>query len=87
MHITKSLHYGLLEIDELGNKQNKVWLIYAYHRDTGQIVAYVWSKYNLKTAKALRNKLSKLEITFDGICTDNWASFLSAFKGLLLSCG
>ena len=85
MLIPKSRHYGLLEIDEfwtyVGNKKNKVWLIYAYHRDTGEIVAYVWGKRNLKTAKALRNKLSGLGITFDGICTDNWESFLSAFKG------
>jgi len=83
--IPKSQGYDQLEIDEfwtyVGNKQNKVWLIYAYHRGTGEIVAYVWGKRNLKTAKALRNKLSALEITYDSICTDNWESFQSAFKG------
>jgi hypothetical protein len=39
----KQNHYDRLEIDEFwtcaGKKQNKVWLIYAYHRDTGEIVA------------------------------------------------
>jgi hypothetical protein len=38
-------HYDCLEIDEfwtyVGKKKNKVWLIYAYHRETGEIVAYV----------------------------------------------
>jgi hypothetical protein len=38
-------HYDCLEIDEfwtyVGNKKNKVWLIYAYHRGSGEIVAYV----------------------------------------------
>ena len=35
-----------LEVDEfwtyVGNKKNKVWLIYAYHRATGEIVTFVW---------------------------------------------
>jgi hypothetical protein len=35
----------ILEVDEfwtyVGNKKNKVWLIYAYHRATGEIVSYV----------------------------------------------
>ncbi len=34
----------LLEI-----KKNKQWLIYAYHRETGEIVAYVWGKRDLAT--------------------------------------
>jgi hypothetical protein len=42
----KKNHYDCLEIDEfwtyVGKKKNKVWLIYAYHRDSGEIVAYVW---------------------------------------------
>ncbi|KAA6348566.1 hypothetical protein EZS27_003976 [termite gut metagenome] len=48
----KQSHYDKLEVDELwiyvGNKKNKVWLIYAYHRVTGEIVAYIWGKRNLK---------------------------------------
>lgn len=54
-------HYETLEVDEfwtfVGNKQNKQWLIYAYHRETGEIVAYIWGKRNLATAKRLKLKL------------------------------
>ena len=36
-------HYDCLEIDEfwtyVKEKKNKIWLIYAYHRETGEIVA------------------------------------------------
>nr|BAP28834.1 putative transposase [Acinetobacter baumannii] len=46
-------HYESLEVDEfwnfVGNKKNKQWLIYAYHRETGEIVAYVWGKRDLAT--------------------------------------
>ena len=42
----KQTHYDSLEIDEfwtyVGEKKNKVWLIYAYYRATGEIVAFVW---------------------------------------------
>ncbi|KAA6349095.1 hypothetical protein EZS27_003491 [termite gut metagenome] len=38
-------HYDKPEVNELGtyvgNKKNKVWLIYAYHRARGEIVAYI----------------------------------------------
>ena len=49
----KQSHYDSLEVDEfwtyactlrstrVGNKKNKVWLIYAYHRNSGEIVAFV----------------------------------------------
>ena len=47
-------HYDVLQVDEfhtfVGHKKNKVWLIYAYHQKTGQIVAFVWGKRDLKTA-------------------------------------
>ncbi|MDR0375324.1 MAG: IS1 family transposase, partial [Treponema sp.] len=37
----KQSHYDCLEIDEfwtyVGKKKNKVWLIYAYHRGSGEI--------------------------------------------------
>ena len=46
-----TMHYESLEVDEfwtfVGNKKNKHWLIYAYHRETGEIVAYVWGKRDL----------------------------------------
>jgi transposase-like protein len=39
----KRTRYDCLEIDEfwwyVGKKKNKVWLIYAYHRESGEIVA------------------------------------------------
>jgi hypothetical protein len=39
----KHSHYDKLEVADLwtyvGNKKNKFWLIYAYHRATGEIIA------------------------------------------------
>jgi IS1 family transposase/transposase-like protein len=80
----KQQHYDSLEIDEfwtyVGNKKNKVWLIYAYHRATGEIVAYVWGKRNYKTAKQLRDKLKSMGIGYDVVYTDNWDSFRAVFQ-------
>ncbi|KAA6305897.1 hypothetical protein EZS27_042448, partial [termite gut metagenome] len=60
----RKFHYETLEVDEfwtyVGNKGKKYWLIYAYEREGGEIVAYVWGKRDLKTAKRLREKLIKL---------------------------
>ena len=53
----KQNHYDKLEIDEfwtyVANKDRKIWLIYAYHRETGEIVMWCWAKRNYKTAKRL----------------------------------
>ncbi len=80
----KQSHYDQLEVDEfwtyVGNKKNKVWLIYAYHRTTGEIVAYVWGKRNYKTANKLRDKLLAMGISYDSVCTDNWESFIAVFR-------
>jgi IS1 family transposase/transposase-like protein len=77
-------HYDCLEIDEfwtyVGRKTNKIWLIYAYHRETGEIVAYVWGKRDLKTAKKLRKQLELLGVSYDRIACDEWDSFLTAFS-------
>lgn len=77
----KQHYYRRLQIDEfwtyVGHKKNKVWL--AYDPDTGEIVAYVWGKRNLKTARELRTKLDELGVDFGYICCDNWDSFLTAF--------
>jgi IS1 family transposase len=74
-------HYDCLEIDEfwtyVGKKKNKVWLIYAYHRGSGEIVAYVWGKRDIKTAEKLRKRIKKLGISYDRIATDGWESFLA----------
>jgi IS1 family transposase/transposase-like protein len=76
-------HYDCLEIDEfwtyVGRKTNKVWLIYAYHRESGEIVAYVWGKRDLKTAQKLRKRLKRLGISYGRIACDEWDSFLAAF--------
>jgi len=80
----KQPHYDSLEVDEfwtyVGNKKNKVWLIYAYHRATGEIVSYVWGKRDRKTAKKLREKLKSMGVTFDTIYSDNWDSFIAVFQ-------
>jgi len=79
----KQQHYDGLEVDEfwtyVGNKKNKVWLIYAYHRATGEIVGYVWGKRNSKTARELRARLKDLNVSFDTVYTDDWDSFKDAF--------
>ena len=51
----------------------------AYHRESGEIVAYVWGKRDLKTAKKLRKRINRLGITYDRIATDSWDNFLAAF--------
>jgi IS1 family transposase len=77
-------YYEQLEVDEfwtyVGKKQNKVWLIYAYNRVSGEIVGFVWGKRDLKTAKKLRKRLLASGVNFGSICTDNWESFRTAFK-------
>ena len=77
-------HYRCLEIDEfwtyVGRKTNKIWLIYAYERESGEIVAYVWGKRDLRTAKKLRRRLKRLGITYDHIAIDKWESFVTAFE-------
>jgi IS1 family transposase/transposase-like protein len=77
-------HYECLEIDEfwtyVGNKTNKIWLLYAYDRESGEIVAYVWGKRDLKTAKKLRRRLKRLGITYDNVAMDEWESFVVAFS-------
>ena len=82
--VPKQRHYDELEVDEfwtyVGKKQQKQWLIYAYHRATGEIVTYVWGNRNYQTAKKLREKLWTMGITYDKIYTDSWDSFLAVFK-------
>jgi IS1 family transposase len=81
----KEQYYDCLEVDELwtyvGKKSRKVWLIYAYHRATGEIVAFVWGKRDMKTAGKLKQKLSDSGVTCGSIATDDWDSFITVFKG------
>jgi IS1 family transposase len=39
--------------------------MYAYHRESGETVAYVWGKRDVKTAQTLRKRLKQLLITCD----------------------
>jgi IS1 family transposase len=81
----KQPYYDCLKVDEfwtyVGKKSRKIWLIYACHRDSGEIVAFVWGKRDLKTAKELKKKMSDLGVSYGRIATDDWDSFVSAFKG------
>ncbi|SSY80513.1 IS1 transposase [Alysiella crassa] len=80
----KQKHYDTLQIDEfhtfVGHKKNKVWLIYAYHAKTGEIVAFVWGKRDLQTALALKTRLKELKVTYDRIASDEWDAFVNAFS-------
>jgi IS1 family transposase len=83
--LPKRKHYDCLEIDEfwtyVGNKRNKVWLIYAYHRESGEAVSFVWGRRDLKTAEKLRERLGALGVSYDRIAMDDWESFQTAFGG------
>jgi IS1 family transposase/transposase-like protein len=80
----KQQHYTCLEVDELwtfvGSKANRQWLIYAYDREGGEIVAYVWGDRSATTAKRLRDRLKELGVTYDFIATDDWESFVKTFS-------
>jgi IS1 family transposase/transposase-like protein len=78
-------YYHNLEIDEfwtyVSNKVNKVWLLYVYDRESGEIVGFVWGKRDLKTARKLKKKLADLKVKYGTILSDSWQSFITAFKG------
>jgi IS1 family transposase/transposase-like protein len=80
----KQSYYACLEVDELwtyvGDKSNKVWLIYAYDRESGEIVCFEWGNRDLKTVNRLKKKLSDFGVRYGSIATDNWDSFVAAFK-------
>ena len=80
----KQSYYESLEVDEfwtfVGNKQNKQWVIYAYHRETGEIVAYVWGKRDLSTVQRLKAKLKQLGVQYTRIASDHWDRFVTVFK-------
>ncbi len=69
--------YHIVQIDEqwpyVGNKQKKVWLLYATCKQSGKILAANWVKRDKKAIKALLKKLQGVEINF--YCTDNWKAF------------
>ena len=69
--------YHFVQIDEqwsyVGNKQKKVWLLYAICKQSGEILAANWGKRNKKSIKALFKKLQERETNF--YCTDHWKAF------------
>ena len=80
----KQSHYDCLEIDEfwsyLGKKKNKYWLIYVYHGETGEIIAWTFGKRNAKTVEKLYDIMKAKGITWDFLAFDNWKSFKTVFK-------
>jgi insertion element IS1 protein InsB len=70
-------YYHKVQIDEVwsfvGNKQKKVWLLYAYCAETDEILAFAMGKRNSKTVRNLLLKLKGLEIDF--FLTDDWKAF------------
>jgi IS1 family transposase len=69
----------MLEKVGIWKKKEKVRLIYARCRESGGIMAYVWGKRDLETAKKLKERIKERGISYDRIATDNGDSFLSAF--------
>jgi IS1 family transposase len=66
-------------------KKNKVRLIYAYHRESGEIAAWnrrfaVWWKRNIKTAQKQRKRIKGPGISYDRTAADGRDGFLSAFR-------
>lgn len=47
---------------------------------TCEIVAYVWDKRDLTTAKRLKLKLKQLGVSYTYISSDNWDRFVTTFK-------
>ena len=77
--------YDVLEIDEfwtyVGRKGHKVWLSYAYHRRSGEMVAHGWGKRDTRTAEKLRRRLVRLGVRYGAIATDSQDSFGKVFGG------
>ncbi len=81
----KQYSYETLEVDELWSyvkkKGQKYCLLYAYCRQSGEIVSWAWGKRDRKTVKRLWSNLKALGITIKRICTDNWEAFKDVFQG------
>ena len=75
----KQSRYHRVQLDELwsyvSRKEKKVWLLYAYCADSGEILGFTMGKRNIKTVKNLMLKLKGLEVDF--YCTDDWEAFSS----------
>jgi IS1 family transposase len=75
-------------LDLCGKKANKLWLVYTYRRETGEIVTYVmedgWrgdgKQRSIKTVEKLMEKLKSLGAGYGSIAVDTWESFTASFK-------
>jgi len=82
----KKLEYQRLEVDELWTyvqkKDTKVWMIYLYCKETKEVVAYAHGNRSRSTVKQLWNKIKKMGIKIDSICSDNWEAFKGVFESV-----
>ena len=69
--------YAKVQIDELwsyvGKKAKKVWLLYAYCAESGEILAFAMGKRSTKSIQHLMLRLKSIEIDF--FLTDDWEAF------------
>jgi IS1 family transposase len=63
----------------VGKKKNNGWLI--YHRENGEIVAFVRGKRDIKTTQKVKKRIKRLGISYDRVATDWWDSFLATLWG------
>jgi hypothetical protein len=84
-------HYTSLEVDEfwtyVGEKKNKIWLIHAYERESGEIVSFVWGKRGLKTARKLRKNSLHQGLVMIGFVPITGRVLLLLFSRIITSLG
>jgi len=76
--------YECIELDELysfvQNKGKKVWIIYAYSRQTGEILAVTMGKRNTQQIRYLMLKIKHLNIQVNAWRTDKFKGFIKVLK-------
>lgn len=63
----------------MSNKRNKLWLIYTYFQQTGEMVTYVWGRRDAATVRALKRRLQQLGISCDRIASNHLPAFTRVF--------
>ena len=56
-------------------------------KKTGEIVTYVWGKRDIAIVQRLKEKLKQLSIHYTRISSNQWDSFITAFKACQQSIG
>lgn len=76
--------YKSIQIDELWsyvkNKKNKKWMIYAYSKETKEILASIFGRRDVSTVRRLYAKIKSLNVEIQEYCTDTWNSFIKVFS-------